>query len=893
MKKWVVYSKDGLVERCELKAVEYSGSFMGERAVTATFESYEEVDFEVFDYIEYRGEKFELDAAPTVKKISKHEYSYELRFVSLKYELERCEMRDIVPNDNGVVYPTPLSFSFTGDVTRLAERIQACLDAMYGKKVWTIAVADGVESEEQHITIAQQNCWNALALVNTTYKLNFYIKERTVTIGGTQPVSTHTFKYGKGNGLYEIERVADAGTGIVTRLRAFGSNRNLDYSYPKRPEWTDSVLDTSFAFSPLRLMLPSFKKDGKTDYLMASNEAVAKYGIREASIVYDDIYPTITGATNGKGERIDRIKAVDAVDDSAQTFVVHLYDLGFDLEEHLTNDTAQISMKTGAMQGYTFDMQSIEKEYEVLGRSVSDREENLPDGEAPEEEKGEFIGYKITLNRLTLSEGETDDFRAPNSNWTMKAGDEFVLLGILMPQAYIREAEVRLEERAREYLEQYSKTNFGYNIGIHDKFLIENEGVYGELIEGSKLHIEDEELGISEDVTIQSLTITEDMGSNLLPQVKVTLNNEPNASTLERIQGQINDIANSVGGSGSTQSEILKQYRKKLDRPFFDRLFAAVDKNGKEIAATDLVTPIAYIKSRYDFAVIGGVTSYIKDDWTDLPSIYDGLPIDNQTLKWKEYVADDGSKVRALVAEGGGEGKLKGIEVTGTGNAITSVELEDDGTMLMFRKDKEFLDKESLEGEFYNKEYIDENFALVSDVNGLAERFDDFLEGSDTDTIINKWKELETFLSGLTESDNLSEILLGKADKSYLDENFYTKTDADTRFIGIKGDYNVEGKKNFIGGLFVNGKEIAYHTEGGYWELEGDLLVTGGIASFSSSTAYKPSTVMDGVVTDNQTIKVNEHGQLEVIQKATDGVKVKIVSAGDAMNEQNVLYVIV
>ena len=208
MKKWDVYSKDGSRKRCELKALEYNGSHMNERAVTATFVNHEEVEFEIFDYLTYRGEKFELEDVPTVKKTSRYEYTYELRFVSLKYELERCEMRDLVPNDNGKSYPTPLSFSFTGDVTRLAERIQACLDAMYGKNVWSIRVANGTKSEEQNITISQQSCWNALSLVYTSYNLDFQIKGRSVVIGGSESVSSHTFRYGKGNGLYEIERAS-------------------------------------------------------------------------------------------------------------------------------------------------------------------------------------------------------------------------------------------------------------------------------------------------------------------------------------------------------------------------------------------------------------------------------------------------------------------------------------------------------------------------------------------------------------------------------------------------------------------------------------------------------------------------------------------------------------
>lgn len=65
-------------------------------------------------------------------------------------------MRNIVPSDNGIVYPTPLVVEFTGTVKYLAERIQACLDAMYGKGVWSITLADGVDSEEKNISMSNQ-----------------------------------------------------------------------------------------------------------------------------------------------------------------------------------------------------------------------------------------------------------------------------------------------------------------------------------------------------------------------------------------------------------------------------------------------------------------------------------------------------------------------------------------------------------------------------------------------------------------------------------------------------------------------------------------------------------------------------------------------------------------
>lgn len=573
MNKYRVYSKDGSVERCRLTKVEYSGTFMGDRVVTSSFTSATEIAFDVFDYIEFRGEKFELEMIPTVKKVSSYQYEYDLRFVSLKYELERCMFRDFVPNDNEVVYPTPVTVEFTGKVNYLTERIQACLDRMYGAGVWSIVVSDGVDSEEKNLSLSNQNCWNALSLVNTEYKLNFHINGRTVVVGDSEAVQGVVFEYGKGNGLYEIERAADSDTGIVTKLIAYGGTRNLDYSYPKQPEWNDSVLPNTFILSPLRLMLPSFKEDGKTDYLLADDALIAKYGIREGVMMYDDIYPTITGATNSKGERIDKIAGVDAItDEETSEFDVYLNDLGFDLNDSLTTETPQLVMKTGALQGYAFNIKTIGA---------------LSNG-----------GVRVTLEKNSIDNSDTGGYYIPNKDFNMSVGDEFVLLGILMPQLYIRNAEQRLEERAREYLNQYSTTNYSYSIGVDEIFMAKNPSVMAEVFEGKKMKINDDEIGINEElVTIQSLTIED--GDGLIPRIKVTLNNNPSASTLERIQGQIANIESTANSQYSAQTELAKQYQRKLNTSYFNRLFVAIDANGREIAPNDTTTPIASVRVNY------------------------------------------------------------------------------------------------------------------------------------------------------------------------------------------------------------------------------------------------------------------------------------------------------
>ena len=792
MGRFTVYSKDGQTVRCVLDKLEYTGVFMAERACTSTFISDAKINFDVFDYIDYRGERFELELLPTVKKISKHQYSYDLNFVSLKYELERCMMRNIVPSDNGIVYPTPLVVEFTGTVKYLAERIQACLDAMYGKGVWSITLADGVDSEEKNISMSNQNCWSALSLVNTEYKLNYFVKGRSVTIGGAEPVVNNVFEYGKGKGLYEIERISDADSGIVTKLRAYGGTRNLDYSYPKKPEWTDSILPANYALSPLRLMLPSFKTDGVTDFVLASNEAIAKYGIREGVITYDDIYPSITGMKNSAGQAIDEIKSVDAITSETQpTFTVQLYDLGFDLNESLTTD-AQLSMKSGALQGYAFTITKIVK---------------ASDG-----------SYTLTLGRNTLEESDTDNFTVPNKDWNMKAGDRFVLLNILMPQEYIRAAENRLLERAKEYIAKYSSTNYSYNIGVDEIFMARNANFYNEIMEGKRLTVNDPEMGIDhENVIIQSLSIKE--GEGLIPTFEVTLNNEPSASTLERIQGQISEIETSVNNKFSSQSELSKQYRKKLDKVVWDRnLEERVDDNGKEYLFLTKPLITAY-----------GVTMYAGAD-VQVPSIYEGLPIDGVTIQWV-----DGR----LVATGG-KGTANGIVVNGntyTPNEDGIITLPNYPTSLEWGN---ISGKPSWIGSTKPSYSWDE-------IGGKPSVFPTNWENvSDKPSWIGATKPAYDF----SEIQNKPTTIAG-----YGITDAYTKNDISgllADYVTKSGAQDITGIKSFINGLNIGDILVKKHSDG-VVELDGDLILTGSLTMFAQGS-HTASTILDALPIDNTTL---------------------------------------
>lgn len=82
------------------------------------------------------------------------------------------------------------------------------LDRIYkGEQKWTVTVhPEYVNETNKSISISSINVWDALALVNSEFKANFIIRGRTITIGTAGIAVGNMFGYGKGKGLYSIQK---------------------------------------------------------------------------------------------------------------------------------------------------------------------------------------------------------------------------------------------------------------------------------------------------------------------------------------------------------------------------------------------------------------------------------------------------------------------------------------------------------------------------------------------------------------------------------------------------------------------------------------------------------------------------------------------------------------
>lgn len=97
------------------------------------------------------------------------------------------------------------------------------------------------------------------------------------------------------------------------------------------------------------------------------------------------------------------------------------------------------------------------------------------------------------------------------------------------------------------------------------------------------------------------------------------------------------------------------------------------------------------------------------------------------------------------------------ITISGSGNVVVNVEESSDGGTLTFTKGNIDLSGYATKTELE---------AVSKKTDSVTQRVDEFLGGSDTDGIINKWKELEAFLDGQQQGTTLSSLLDKKVDKT-------------------------------------------------------------------------------------------------------------------------------
>jgi len=275
MSEWTIYSKSGAA-KAVVHELEYHGEWMRDEYVTVTVKSAEPVDWQFDDYLTYRGEVFSISYDPNVVKKARRGtygegFTYDnIKFYAIGDKTRFFGFKDVVLNPqsaaNKLTYTSLATFSFfCSSIEDFADRLQANLNResqsslvsswkvltpIYNrttgrgvsitKSEWLqyFELNDNNEVKGEtdvNIDVDRQNCFDVMKMSYEKFGLAYYMIGTTIVIGG-KPVHLNTgsaniFRYGKGLGLYEIERTSDDNQELVTKLFAYGSEQNLPLNY--------------------------------------------------------------------------------------------------------------------------------------------------------------------------------------------------------------------------------------------------------------------------------------------------------------------------------------------------------------------------------------------------------------------------------------------------------------------------------------------------------------------------------------------------------------------------------------------------------------------------------------------------------------------------------------
>lgn len=316
------------------------------------------------------------------------------------------------------------------------------------------------------------------------------------------------------------------------------------------------VTDTS---SAVYRMIKTGNGGKDMDIYLESIKGIEQFGVLEGNVTFDNdsdtdfedlvddengIYPNLGTATDGSNEIVSATQLTDAgVYDSNGDVSPATFDIvvkpGFNPNLYkISGETMQVSFKSGALIGRTFDI-----------GSCSDNGDGT---------------YTLTCNRVA---DDSIGLAFPNSSYNVQAGDKFVFLGIELPDEYIQAAEIRLLNAGLAYLANYDHTQYTYTPELDNIFLArtENKDTRDALCAGATFWFTDEDVnGTSEDeaitIKLPISKLTMKIGSSMIREYEVTLADTPDIDS-DFITRTVNSVSNSfasVGGSSSIDEGALK-----------------------------------------------------------------------------------------------------------------------------------------------------------------------------------------------------------------------------------------------------------------------------------------------------------------------------------------------
>lgn len=442
-------------EATAIMQAQQSWGLLGDDLVNISIESPFPQQHEIGDWISVFGRIYTLNQLPRVRKSGVHKYAYDLTFEGVQYDLLRA-FYDVTIETTGNTLQDVQGDALTGNLKRFATVLIANANRVFPDK-WKLGTCPDTASDKTLTFGDGDNCLAVYQNLCKTFDVeaNISVRDDVRTIDFVKRVGTthpFVFEFGKGKGLYALDRQNVDSSNIVTRLKVFGSADNITNKYRAN-----------------RLCLPG---KSKAQSFIEEATAIQKYGIHEARKVFEDIKPTFNG-------RISELVAGSVLKfKDASMFDLNALEADGRTTKYLVAGvSAKIHFNTGNLAGYEFDIHK----YDHATRT-------------------------FTLKKLTDDRGAVFP-SATSVAFQFAVGDEYKILDVTLPEQYQTDAERRLQEQGNEYYRQNSQPKVKYGLSVSKEYLLKlfADGTTSLFTPGDYINIKDESIGVDKAVRIQSL----------------------------------------------------------------------------------------------------------------------------------------------------------------------------------------------------------------------------------------------------------------------------------------------------------------------------------------------------------------------------------------------------
>lgn len=292
--------------------------------VNVSFTYFKNFTFKVNDYVVVDDKTYTMNTEPKCVKEGTNKYTYDCIFEDNLYTLGKVMFMCIGDSE----------FDLVGDAGTFIQLLVENMNRIGSG--WTMGAVD-VSVPAKNIHFSCENCLSViqkLATQDTGFDCEFYLVGKQINFQEYGIDNGRIFRYGYNRGFYSIARDTVSSTNIVTRLHAYGSQKNIPTSYR--------------GYSP-RL---KFVTAGAS--YVENN--VHLYGVIEHSMIWENIYPRRTGTISW----VDPNNVMKFRDTS----------MNFDLLSYLMPGTvAKIHIQSGLLGGYEFQLTEynhITREFTII-----------------------------------------------------------------------------------------------------------------------------------------------------------------------------------------------------------------------------------------------------------------------------------------------------------------------------------------------------------------------------------------------------------------------------------------------------------------------------------------------------------------------------------------------